>query len=148
MWTLGTQQAVVGFALGAIAIGALSIGGPQLARRIAAGLPDSGWMAWLHFAAAPHAWFVTSLVLTALAGTLMHVYADKRAYAGHARQYRRMGEVFERAYSHLGAQLLRGDPPHVVRGLVLELGKEALAEHADWVLLHRDRPLEPPRVEL
>jgi len=148
VWTLGTQQAVMGFALGAIAIGALSIAGPQLARRIAAGLADSGWRAWLHFAAAPHAWFVTSLVLTALAGTLLHVYADKRAYAGHARQYRRMGEVFERAYSHLGAQSMRGDPPHVVRGLVLELGKEALAEHADWVLLHRDRPLEPPRVEL
>jgi hypothetical protein len=30
----------------------------------------------------------------------------------------------------------------------VSLGKEALAEHADWVLLHRDRPLEPPRVEL
>jgi hypothetical protein len=148
VWTLGTRWALAGFALGALAIGALSIGGPLVARRTAARLPDSGLLAWLHFAAAPHPWFVTSLVLTALAGTLLHVYADKRAYAGHARQYRRMGEMFERAYSHLGAQSMRGDPPQVVRRLVLELGKEALAEHADWVLLHRDRPLEPPRVEL
>jgi hypothetical protein len=30
------------------------------------------------------------------------------------------------------------------RALVQELGIEALAENADWVLLHRDRPVTVP----
>jgi hypothetical protein len=29
-----------------------------------------------------------------------------------------------------------------------KLGIEALAEHADWLLLHRDRPIEFPKLEL
>jgi hypothetical protein len=28
--------------------------------------------------------------------------------------------------------------------LIEELGKEALSENGDWILLHRDRPLDVP----
>jgi len=31
-----------------------------------------------------------------------------------------------------------------VQALLEELGKEALVENGDWVLLHRERPLEVP----
>ena len=32
--------------------------------------------------------------------------------------------------------------------LVRELGKDALAEHGDWVMLHRERPIELPKAEI
>jgi hypothetical protein len=32
--------------------------------------------------------------------------------------------------------------------VLAELGREALAEHGDWLLLHRERPMEMPKVEL
>lgn len=95
-----------------------------------------------------HAWFVTVLVLTALAGTLLHAYADKRAFAEHARRYRRMGDVFAAARIRLDELKAQSAPAHETQAVVLELGREALAEHADWVLLHRERQVEPPRVDL
>jgi len=32
----------------------------------------------------------------------------------------------------------------LARLLILELGQQALGENGDWVLLHRERPLEMP----
>ena len=34
------------------------------------------------------------------------------------------------------------------RTLVSDLGKEALAEHGDWLMLHRERPIELPKAEI
>jgi hypothetical protein len=148
LWGIGPKAAMRGFALGVLVILALPAAGAFGVQWVQRHAPWSEWLGPWPFATAPHPWFVMALVLTALAGTLLHGYADRRAYAGHARQYRRMGEVFARAYAALGAYASRAAPPHDVRDLIVSLGKEALAEHADWVLLHRDRPLEPPRVEL
>lgn len=149
LWGMGPKAAMRGFALGVLVILLLPVAGAIGVRWVEQHASLAHW--WLGpwpFTTEPHPWFVMALVLTALAGTLLHGYADRRAYAGHARQYRRMGEVFARAYAALGADRSRAAPPRDVRDLIVSLGKEALAEHADWVLLHRDRPLEPPRVEL
>jgi hypothetical protein len=51
--------------------------------------------------------------------------------------------VFRRASARLRA-LLEERETDAAQALVVELGKEALAEHADWVLLHRERPVELP----
>jgi hypothetical protein len=32
------------------------------------------------------------------------------------------------------------------RFVIEELGKEALAENGDWVILHRERPIQMPKV--
>jgi hypothetical protein len=102
----------------------------------------------LHLISDWHAWFVVTLVLTALAGTLLHAYVEKRAFGEHARRYRRMGNVFASAGRRLAELRGRGERPDEWRALILDLGREALAEHGDWVLLHRERPVEPPRVDL
>ena len=34
---------------------------------------------------------------------------------------------------------------HEAQELLIELGKEALGENGDWMLLHRERPLEVPK---
>jgi hypothetical protein len=98
-----------------------------------------------------HAWFVVAVVLTAVAGALLHAHADWRAFREHARRYRRMEEIFGRAGTRLEALRARGDSPGAgadTDALLVDLGREALAEQADWVRLHRERPVEPRRIEL
>ncbi len=128
---------LVGVASGLAAV-PVARGASQLAADYPAWNVTSDW----------HAWFVVTLVLTALAGTLLHAYVEKRAFGEHARRYRRMGNVFAGAGRRLAELRARHARPEEWRALILDLGREALAEHGDWVLLHRDRPVEPPRVDL
>lgn len=70
-------------------------------------------------------------------------FAEKSAFAAQAKKYRLMREIFERAEKRL-AEFLAADNLHGARELIQELGKEALAENGEWVLMHRDRPLHLP----
>jgi hypothetical protein len=80
--------------------------------------------------------FVMAAVLKAV---FMH-YAERQNLAGSARRYERMFGVFDRARRDLREmeQTHRGDPARIV----YDLGQAALAEHADWLLMRRDRPLQ------
>jgi hypothetical protein len=51
--------------------------------------------------------------------------------------------LFETARGRL-KELGAAATPDECQKLLEALGKEALAENADWVLIHRDRPLEVP----
>lgn len=99
-------------------------------------LPDDG-----------HTWSVLALTLITVAGALIHSLTQKRAFGEHARQYSRMAESFTRAGDRMAALLHDGKVGRA-RALAVELGKEALAEHGDWVMLHRERPIKLPKVEL
>jgi hypothetical protein len=58
-----------------------------------------------------------------------------------------MKTMFWAAYSslvHSNEQAGLASTQRVLR----RLGIEALAEHADWLLMHRERPLELPKMEL
>jgi len=94
-----------------------------------------------------HAWVVVALGLVTVVGALVHSYTEKRAFGEHAHQYARMGEIFGRAGERMSA-LLHDGKEQRARALAVELGKEALAEHGDWLMLHRERPMELPKVEL
>ena len=76
---------------------------------------------------------------------LVNVYAKVTAFKEHAKQYRRMSSLFAHASRQL-KDLMGLDNVDKARDLLRELGKESLAENGDWVLLHRERPLELPRV--
>ena len=95
----------------------------------------------------PRALLVTTIGLLGLGGALLHAYAERHAFAEHARQYERMAHVFASAEVALEA-LVAQHRTDGVEQLVLELGREALAEHGDWVLLHRDRPIELPKPDV
>ncbi|SDF06231.1 hypothetical protein [Rhodospira trueperi] len=69
------------------------------------------------------------------------VYAEKRAFMDHAHQYHRMGAVFRRALAILTGP--RGQDTDRAQRVLRELGREALGENGDWLLAHRDRPIEP-----
>ena len=77
--------------------------------------------------------------LLAIAAALA-VSRNLRAYEAHAHNYKQMGTLFERARVVADAN---PDDDHVFRELIRELGREALFENAEWLLDHRDRPVEP-----
>jgi hypothetical protein len=77
---------------------------------------------------------ITMSLFLILAG-LMVLYQDQRGYAMQAKQFARMHNLFDRACRRIEAL-----------EIVRELGAVTLVENADWVLLHRDRPLEVPKL--
>lgn len=80
-----------------------------------------------------------SIAMGLLIAALLSSYAEKRDFGANVKRYDRMFHVFDRAWRRLNS-IKRGfdeDP----RGIVRDLGREALIEHADWLLARRDRPL-------
>jgi hypothetical protein len=63
-------------------------------------------------------------------------------------QYARFAGIFRRA-KRFAEQLERGesrhDKRHALIALLRELGREALMENGDWVLLLRERPIVLPK---
>jgi hypothetical protein len=108
-------------------------------------LNSSGWKIDLaHAANQERIDWALIFIEAALAGAaLLHNYGSGMAYREHAKQYTRMGIVFSRAAEILNRTLAASDYKTALR-CVRHLGKEALTENGDWVLLHRERPLEMP----
>jgi hypothetical protein len=102
---------------------------------------------WSFVSSDAQTWSVVALTLITVAGALIHSLTEKRAFGQHARQYARMAESFTRAGDRMAALLHDGKLDRA-RGLAVELGKEALAEHGDWLMLHRERPINLPKVKL
>jgi hypothetical protein len=77
-----------------------------------------------------------------LAATLAG-HGEKRAWSQQAKQYARMSVIFSRASEKLIA-CIEKNASHDAAQIARELGIEALVENGDWVILHRERPLEVP----
>lgn len=80
-------------------------------------------------------------MLFVVAGALRY-YADKMLLAPHAQQYARMAAFFGKAGDMLKG--LAEDDPRV-RRILFQVGREALAENGDWLMMHRERPIEVPK---
>jgi len=83
------------------------------------------------------------IVVLALVGGLILAYGEQMARAEHVRQSTRMSELFWAGEQELAERLRAGDE-EAAREVVSELGTWALDEAADWLILHRERPLELP----
>jgi hypothetical protein len=68
---------------------------------------------------------------------------DKLALSQHVKQYDRMGTLFGLAERRL-AQCAEAGQSEEAQQIILELGREALAENGDWVMTHRERPVDVP----
>ena len=90
-----------------------------------------------------HGLIMVAIVTLAVTAGLRHGYDEQMAYSEHAKQFGRMAELFDSAEKHL-ATLLGSAEHHHATELLKEVGAEALEENGDWVLLHRERPLEVP----
>jgi hypothetical protein len=100
-----------------------------------------------------HGTIILLMSMPPIAAALLHSYAEKSALSEHAKQYGRMSATFDAARNHLvrilngskrdGARLMDEDGK-AARELIKDLGIEALEENGDWVLLHRERPIDLP----
>lgn len=90
-----------------------------------------------------HMLIVATIGLTSAAAGLIHGYAEQRALSVHIRRYERMHLLFAEAVRLINEPLEREDWT-AVRGVLADIGRESLAENADWVMLHRERPIELP----
>jgi hypothetical protein len=88
-----------------------------------------------------------SNVLVTLMGALSLVAAVREAYAYRkadkelVKQYRFMYRIYSNARNALDAAVSTQERREILRAL----GEAALAEHAEWALMHRDRPIEHGR---
>jgi hypothetical protein len=80
-------------------------------------------------------WATMPFALAGMVALLIRFYLQQRGFAENARRYQHMFTVFDAARRRLRDQAR--DP----RKALEQLGHEALSEHADWLILHRDRPL-------
>ena len=61
-----------------------------------------------------------------------------------AKRYHWMSALFKQTSEQLKA-LLNEQKSSEAQRLILDLGKEALEENGDWVIIHRERTLEVPK---
>jgi hypothetical protein len=90
-----------------------------------------------------HGLIMIAIVTLAVTAGLRHGYNQQMARSEHAKQFGRMAELFDAGQNHLADQLAGGRLDEA-SALLKELGQEALEENGDWVMLHRERPLEVP----
>jgi hypothetical protein len=88
-------------------------------------------------------WIVIAIDLFLAAGALLHHARHRTAHSEHAKLYRRMHVIFIKGCSLVEAKLTAQDYSSA-QACLRSLGKEALAENGEWVLLHRERALEMP----
>ena len=84
-------------------------------------------------------------LLLALA-VAIKAYTETMAYKENSRRYEKMAFLFAQG-RQAATELLRQDEQESCRRVLLEIGKEALAENGDWLLQHRARPLKMPHHE-
>ena len=89
-----------------------------------------------------HMSIVFMAMLPAIAAAITF-YLEKRAYETHVRRYGVMSGLYRRAEQSIEDAGGALDIAHV-QSCLFALGREALAENGDWVLLHRERHVEPP----
>lgn len=92
-----------------------------------------------------HHLFIAAMGLAPAIGAILHAYIEKRAFSQQTKQYGRMANLFASAQKQL-QRLLNQRKYAEARFVLEELGKEALVENGDWVILHRERPIQMPKV--
>ncbi|HEY2807759.1 MAG TPA: hypothetical protein VGI91_03110 [Steroidobacteraceae bacterium] len=95
-----------------------------------------------------HHWVVLVMGFAPIAAALWETYGERFGLRSQAHQYARFATVFGRAekvITHLEATPSDHHRQHSERALIRELGREALMESGDWVLLLRERPIVLPK---
>jgi hypothetical protein len=98
---------------------------------------SGGYLRWHH-------WLIVAMGTAPAIAAAMEGYAEKLAFSAQAKRYQWMSALFTRASAQL-QKLLSPDQLGEAQQLIRELGKEALEENGDWVIIHRGRPMKVPR---
>ena len=94
-----------------------------------------------------HRWIVVLMGFAPIGAALWETYAERLGLRTQVNQYARFAGIFSRARRF--ADRLEEHPSHerhhALIALLRELGREALMENGDWVLLLRERPIVLPK---
>jgi len=82
---------------------------------------------------------LTLITMSAVAAALIHNYIEKLALAPQVRMYEGMKRLY-----HRYAQRMRVIPDDDISLALSKLGQAALMENGDWIIAHRERPLDVP----
>ncbi len=85
---------------------------------------------------------VVAMGLLSVAAGVHEAYAHKKADKELVKQYRFMERIYAGARRRLDAATTDAQK----RAILRVLGEAALAEHVEWTLVHRERPLEHTRL--
>lgn len=85
---------------------------------------------------------VSTMGILSVVAAVHEAYAYKKADKELIKQYRYMQRIFGAARRRLNSSRGMTEQQQVLR----TLGEAALAEHAEWTLMHRERPLEHSRL--
>lgn len=77
-----------------------------------------------------------------IGAAVQSAYSYKKADKELIKQYRFMSRIFRAAQHRLNASRSLAEQQQILR----TLGEAALAEHAEWTLMHRERPLDHARL--
>ena len=105
---------------------------------------------WSQLEAQPtwHRWIVVLMGFAPIAAALWETYAERLGLRTQVNQYARFAGIFTRAKrfaERLDDLPQLHDRHHALIALLRELGREALMENGDWVLLLRERPIVLPK---
>jgi hypothetical protein len=105
---------------------------------------------WGHLETQPlwHRWLVVLMGFAPIAAALWETYVERLGLRTQVNQYARFAGIFRRAKrfaERLEHHPTRPDRQHALTALLRELGREALMENGDWVLLLRERPIVLPK---
>ena len=81
----------------------------------------------------------TVFTLASAYAAILTAYGSKFGFATNAKRYERMYLVFDIVKRRIAK--LPSQSPREAEALLLEVAREALVEHADWLLQRRERPL-------
>lgn len=73
----------------------------------------------------------------------LKAYGETMAYRENSRRYEKMAFLFAQGGQAMAGAARQGETG-LRRHVLLEIGREALAENGDWLLQHRARPLKMP----
>jgi hypothetical protein len=105
---------------------------------------------WNRLEARPlwHRWLVVLMGFAPIGAALWETYVERLGLRTQVNQYVRFAGIFRRAKrfaERLEHSPARHDRHHALIALLRELGREALMENGDWVLLLRERPIVLPK---
>ncbi|HEX6612861.1 MAG TPA: hypothetical protein VF022_03235 [Rhodanobacteraceae bacterium] len=85
---------------------------------------------------------IVIMAVFSVGSAVREAYAYRKADKELIKQYRFMHRIFGKARAALDDTR----DPDEQREILRSLGEAALAEHAEWAVMHRQRPLEPGRM--
>jgi hypothetical protein len=124
----GQTRFLVSMAIAAVLGGALLVAHGVLGRS----LPKEDWVIDIG---------LTAIGILTVWAAMPIALSEKMAYAEHANQYRTMHDLFSYAASRF--ESATKDDKRCF-AFIRDLGREALSENGDWLLMHRERHLEVP----